>query len=602
MTFLYPNVLYALILPALLAAAAWWLWRRRSRKWEVLVSPEYRRELVHAPATWHRVLPVIFAVLASIFAILSMARPVDGYTEVKEIPKSRNILIAIDCSRSMLSKDASPTRLGRAKTAAYDLLDALPGDNFGIIIFSGDAVLLMPLTHDHNALKETIEQLQFGWVSQGGTNLENVVRLALQTFKRDKEADAKNALVILSDGEDTVNITYKTAEAARQHQLIIVTAGIGTTIGTTIPDEQSPSGLYRDRRGQHVVSKLNPESLQYLARQTEGQYVQLSDGAALNRFVKDIADRLDTTEGKEEVRRVPNDRYIIFAVPALICLLLTLLAGTRWRSFRRSGRRGMTALTVAALFCVGLLGPEAQADTHALDNVTDLIRTGKTEEAVKSIDEMLAVPDLAEETRQALEFAKGCLEQKADNPKEAAEAFSQALLSPKPVLQADSHFNLGNLEAAQARKTMTFSRPEGEQQQARPSSIDDQIKEIDARLAKIPVAKKHVKEAVKRFDDALSAYGSHEGAAANKEEMLRYDQSLDEYRRQLEELKKKLEEEKKKQQDQNKDQNKDQLAFPLGQRRVLYWSRCMVRSVHRRVHHAQFSRLLAVQHGLNALN
>lgn len=127
MTFLYPNVLYALILPALLAVAAWWLWRRRSRKWEVLVSPEYRRELVHAPATWHRVLPVIFAVLASIFAILSIARPVDGYTEVKEIPKSRNILIAIDCSRSMLSKDASPTRLGRAKTAAYDLLDACRG-------------------------------------------------------------------------------------------------------------------------------------------------------------------------------------------------------------------------------------------------------------------------------------------------------------------------------------------------------------------------------------------------------------------------------------------------------------------------------------------
>lgn len=188
------------------------------------------------------------------------------------------------------------------------------------------------------------------------------------------------------------------------------------------------------------------------------------------------------------MRRVPNDRYIIFAVPALICLILTLLAGTRWRSFRRSGRRGMTALAVAALFCAGLLGPEARADMHALDNVTDLIRTGKTEEAVKYIDEMLTVPDLAEETRQALTCQR-MPGTKADNPKEAAEAFSQALLSPQPALQADSHFNLGNLEAAQARKTMTFSRPEGEQQQARPSSIDDQIKEIDARLAKIPVAK-----------------------------------------------------------------------------------------------------------------
>ena len=150
-----------------------------------------------------------------------------------------------------------PTRLGRAKTAAYDLLDALPGDNFGIIIFSGDAVLLMPLTHDHNALKETIEQLQFGWVSQGGTNLENVVRLALQTFKRDKEADAKNALVILSDGEDTVNITYKTAEAARQHQLIIVTAGIGTTIGTTIPDEHIPPAC----TGTVAASTSSPSSI-----------------------------------------------------------------------------------------------------------------------------------------------------------------------------------------------------------------------------------------------------------------------------------------------------------------------------------------------------
>lgn len=186
------------------------------------------------------------------------------------------------------------------------------------------------------------------------------------------------------------------------------------------------------------------------------------------------------------MRRVPNDRYVIFAVPALICLLLTLLAGTRWRSFRRSGRRGMTALAAATLLCAGLLGTEARADTSALDNVTDLIRTGKTEEAVKAIDEMLAVPDLAEETRQALEFAKGCLEQKADNPKEAAEAFSQALLSPKASLQADSHFNLGNLEAAQARKTMIFSRPEGEQPQAQPSSIDDQIKEIDAAWQKYP--------------------------------------------------------------------------------------------------------------------
>ena len=164
------------------------------------------------------------------------------------------------------------------------------------------------------------------------------------------------------------------------------------------------------------------------------------------------------TEGKEETRRIPNDRYIIFAVPALICLILTLIAGTRWRSFRRSSRRGMALLAGTALLCAGLLGTEARADTAMLDNVTDLIRTGKTEEAVKAIDGMIALPDLPEETRQALEFAKGCLEQKAGNPKEAAEAFSQALLTPNSSLQSDSRFNLGNMEAAKATPAMTFSR------------------------------------------------------------------------------------------------------------------------------------------------
>ena len=38
-----------------------------------LVSPDYRHELVHAPASWHRVLPVIFSVLAAVFCILSIA-------------------------------------------------------------------------------------------------------------------------------------------------------------------------------------------------------------------------------------------------------------------------------------------------------------------------------------------------------------------------------------------------------------------------------------------------------------------------------------------------------------------------------------------------
>ena len=255
MSFLYPHVLYALILPALLLIASGLLMRRRSRKWEELVSRDHVQELVVRPSVWKRLLTLTFGLLALCLLILALARPYSGTREVPTIHKGHNIMLAIDVSRSMLTRDVTPSRLERAKTAAFDLLDALPEDNFGLIIFSGEAHLLIPLTHDHSAVREAIEQLEFGWISYGGTNMKNVLQLALNTFKRDK-GESTNALVILSDGEDTVNLDYNTALDARESKLIVIAAGIGTVNGDAIPDSSNPDGLYRDARGQHVISKL----------------------------------------------------------------------------------------------------------------------------------------------------------------------------------------------------------------------------------------------------------------------------------------------------------------------------------------------------------
>ncbi len=594
MTFLYPSFLYALILPLLLAVAAIWLWRRRSKKWEILIAPAYRKELVHAPATWHRALPVVFAVLAAIFTILAMARPYDGYRQEQQIPESRNILIAIDCSRSMLTRDASPSRLERAKTAAYDLLDSMPGDNFGIIIFSGDALLLVPLTYDHNALKEMIDQLQYGWVDRGGTNLERVMTVALETFKRDKKEDAKNALIILSDGEDTANINSATAEKAKQENLIVVAAGIGTQIGATIPNERDPSGLYKDHRGRHIISKLHEESLKMLASITDGKYVNITDGASLNDFVKDIAQRLEATKGEAQIRHIPNDRYEIFAIPAFICLMLTLIAGTKWRSLRRAfgGHNTATAIMLTLIFCVSTAhgaAPEPSPDTAAekdpivepQDNSNNGTVTDKTTEpsgnlsvfsAIKGMKELIAAGKLKEALKasyeidrdklseinaQELDFLRGWLKNKNGSPQEATNDFSSALLSTDKAMQAESHFNVGNITAYKAKEEMNV-KPEETEEKTNNASIDDQIKEIDQRIAKVDKARKHIKNATLHYDDSLNAQQKHDNARHNKEALEKYDRQLKEYKKQLEDLKKKLEEQKQQQQ-QNKDQqNKDQ--------------------------------------------
>lgn len=558
MTFLYPDVLYLLILPALLAVVACILWKRRSKRWEVLIAPAYKNVLVQAPATWHRTLPIVFGILAAIFSILSMARPFDGYSEREEMPKSRNILIAIDCSRSMLCKDVSPSRLERAKTATYDLLDALPADNFGIIIFSGNAVLLMPLTYDHEALKETIEQLKFGWVSQGGSNLDSAVSLALRTFKRDKKPDAMDALVILSDGEDTVNVSPKIAAEAKQNNLILITAGIGTTSGTTIPDEKHPTGLYHDYEGNTIVSKLNPDNLQNLASMTNGQYVQLSNGASLNAFVKETASKLEANQNDSVKTRIPNDRYYIFAIPALVCLLLTLIASTKWRSIKHIFKsKSVSSLFIftSLLFC--LAASPAHATDDSTQNIIELIRNNQADEAIKAIDAALLNPSLSDDKRHALNYAKGFMAKSSNQNQLTAEALSEALLSSSTQLQSDVHCHLGNLSGDAVKQKMSFKQKNNSASPQLPQSlsIDEKIKEIDRRLKAINESKIHLKEAFSHFDDAISTTPTHKEAHSNKEKLSDYAKKLDEYKKNLEKLKKQLEEEKKKQQQQQQQQN-----------------------------------------------
>ncbi|MEG2809298.1 MAG: VWA domain-containing protein [Akkermansia sp.] len=511
MSFLYPNVLYALIIPVLLALVAWIMLRQRSKRWEVLVSQQHINELVHRSSRWGKILPLVLGLLSLVFIIPSLARPYSGQRETEEIRRGHNIIIAIDCSRSMQARDVTPSRLDRAKTAAYDLLDDLPEDKFGLIIFSGEAHLLMPLTHDHNSLKESIEQLEYGWISMGGTNLEDVVSLALKTFNRDKTQDTTNALIVLSDGEDTVNAQYNTAIQAKEDHLIVVTAGIGTLNGDVIPDSRQQDGIYRDRRGQQVLTKLDPAPLQLLANETDGQYIQLNDGKELTRYVKQIAERLNREEGMGEKKMVPNDRYYIFAIPSLICLILALITGTKWRAFRKSH---LTKTSILLVLLV-LTYPIAHA--------------GEKEE---------------KQARSA--FTEGYNQLKAQKDKEATKNFSKSLLSSDNNIQTASHYNLGNVTAHNAfAKLAQPQQKEGAQlsnanQQQQDQIGDEQIKEAEQLLT----------NAIEHYDDALAVNKSYAPALNNKKK-------IKEYLKKLKEEQKRREEQKKKQEQQKKDKDKD---------------------------------------------
>jgi Ca-activated chloride channel family protein len=112
---------------------------------------------------------------ALFFMAIALCGPQYGY-KWKEIErKGVDIVIAVDCSRSMLATDIRPTRLDRAKREVFDLLGMLKGDRIGLVAFAGTAFLQCPLTLDYEAFSLFMNVLSPDFLPVGGTDIPGAV-------------------------------------------------------------------------------------------------------------------------------------------------------------------------------------------------------------------------------------------------------------------------------------------------------------------------------------------------------------------------------------------------------------------------------------------
>ena len=403
MSFLHPGILWFLLLIPVLAGLIILAWRSTGQGWRKLVSAQHQ-ELVTPRALWRTVMPATFALLALTCMIVALARPINGYREGGAMTTGRNLLIALDISRSMETEDVKPSRMAEARAAAYELIDALPGDKIGLIVFSGEADLVVPLTYDHTALRDALEQVNRNWAGVGGTNFGLVLRKAMLDFKRSTPEGSTNALVILSDGEDTVNSSLEVAEEAKKNKLLVITVGIGTAAGGPVPDANGENGLWQDRNGKHVISKLNSESLRRFAEATGGDYFVMDSNADLTAFTQAAVRKIDKHEEAFSLNKVPNDLFSSFATTALILLALAMLTSTEWRS-----RRALLLLLI-----LGSLTPHANA---------------------------------APAKESATAYAQGISYMQSNEQDKAKESFSLALLDEDKALQAAAHYQMGQVNA-----------------------------------------------------------------------------------------------------------------------------------------------------------
>jgi len=369
-------------------------------------------------------------------AFVALAGPQVGFKWEKSSQKGVDIMIALDCSKSMLAQDIKPNRLERAKREIVDLLQMMRSDRAGLVVFTGSAVLQCPLTLDHEAFNIFLNMLHPGFMPTGGTDLGNALNECYNGFE--KESDTEKAIILITDGESTTGDVEKTAKELAKKNIKIFCIGVGDTAGAPIPDEKG--GFIKDRHGNIILSKVDEHALKKTAELTGGIYVRSVAGDMdLDMIYKDeileTMERKTITAGK---KKIWENRFQWFLFPAVILLLIELVLSSK--------KRVNQALIFIFVFAASLSGVAGSFNAYA-KTVTSSVKLGMTafeEQNYEKAKKYFIEAQLEDPENCRLYYNIGAAAYMNKEYDQAMANFKQALESEDKNLHHDAKYNLAN--------------------------------------------------------------------------------------------------------------------------------------------------------------
>lgn len=432
MTFAEPLWFWAFALLPLLVLFFVMNERRREKLVRQLVAARLQDRLAGTVSVGRRRWRFVLLLLALAGLIVALARPQYGFTWEQSKRKGRDVIIAIDCSRSMLATDLAPSRLGRAKLAAQDLIGQLTGDRVGLIAFAGSAFLQAPLTVDYGAVLTSLNELDTSIIPRGGTNIAAAIKEAEEAFG--KGEGESRVLVIFTDGEE-LDADGINAASAQKDKIKIFTVGLGSTDGSLIPIPGQTGGteFVKDEQGQIVKSRLDEDRLRKIAEATGGFYLHLQSGPAeMQQIARDGLAQMKEQEIDARMSRRPIERYQWPLAAGLAFLFASTLVSER----KRAARSKRIAPKLAAWLVLGLLPWSAMAKNSGVEAYEREDYKGAMDEFGRQLNR--------QKNSEALHFNVGAAAYKAGDFGKALEAFAKAVTSPDPALRAAAEYNLGN--------------------------------------------------------------------------------------------------------------------------------------------------------------
>ena len=342
MTFLWPEMLWLVLIVPALIAAYFYLLRRKQATALRYASLSMVKEAMGTGQRFRRHIPPLFFLIALIALIVAIARPAAIIT----LPSQYEIIIlAMDVSGSMRANDVKPNRISAAQTAAKAFVAEQPSNvRIGVVSFAATASVVQTPTQNRDDIVAAIDRFQL----QRGTAIGSGIIVSLATIFPDEGIDVSSliygrnaphgvpldqagkterpafkpvppgsytsaAIILLTDGQRTTGPdSIEAAQMAADHGVRVFTVGFGTQSGETIGFE-----------GWSMRVRLDEETLKTIADKTRAEYFYAGTATDLKKVYQSL-------NSKFLLEKKPMEISALFAAAAAITALVSALLSLLW--------------------------------------------------------------------------------------------------------------------------------------------------------------------------------------------------------------------------------------------------------------------------------
>lgn len=255
--------------------------------------------------------------------IVGLLGPNFGLSETEALSSGKDIYLAFDLSASMNANDVEPSRLEKAKSEMLFLVEQMPSDKFGIIIFNSEAFIQTPLTFDKEILKKNIQSLKTSILPKGSSDINTVLDLCSEKFDiLNNNSNRNKVLIINTDGEQFYGLNEKELLGLKKAKVHVLPFAIGTSDGSKIP---LINGFKKDKNGQEVVTKTDLDLMQRMSKISKEPYFMVNQRNVETDKLLAYINTLKNENQNLNQQLVTYNKYSYFLILALLLICVDFL-------------------------------------------------------------------------------------------------------------------------------------------------------------------------------------------------------------------------------------------------------------------------------------